>query len=161
MTALTTPTDLKIELGTEAPPLGFDLNAPAIDWTMLYPSNYFNTDDIADLAQSLGGNPVFTPTKFTIKQVQDPEKPDPNKTPDLVIGFKETAQELVCNRTRCKQLAKIAGTRDMKQWAQKLPPLELYVGVEKSMSAMPQILIRPAPTTEASIDILFGEDIDV
>lgn len=146
-TAVTTidPT-FSVALEPTAPQLAIDpMAVEHFDWKVLYPSNFFNTDDLEDMRQELGGWPVYTPVAVTVEQVQDPEHPDPNKMADLVIAFAETSTRLVCNRTRCKLLASIAGTRDPRRWVAALGRLELFVGVEKSMSKMPQILVRPAP----------------
>lgn len=159
--ALTTKETFVVDLPDTAPVLGVDVNSPAFSWQDIYPDNYFNEDNLTSRKEALGGWPLYTVKGIVLKQVQDPEKPDPAKRPDLVLQFHETTLELVCNKSRCRLLAAIAGTQNPALWPQRLPVLELYIGKYKEMSNMPQILVREAPESvngkvQAVNDELFG-----
>lgn len=135
-----------VDLADNAPALAVDPFSETFSWQDIYQDNYWNTENLPARREALGGWPVVTVSHVSIEQVQsDPERPDPNKAPDIVLAFNEYNLRLVCNKTRAKMIAQIAGTPNPALWPDALPPLELYVGVIREMSLANQVLVRPAP----------------
>lgn len=134
-----------VAIDPKAPPLGFDPHADNWNWQDVLPDNYFNRDNIKAKSEVLGGWPVFTPKRVLLASVPNPEEKKPDLSPKLVLEFEETPMQLVLNKTRCSLAAKLTGTVNPRQWAEKLPQLELYVGVDDDWATSEQVLFRAAP----------------
>lgn len=139
------PDPFIVALDPNAPALGFDPLADNWNWQDVLPDNYFNIVNLEAKRDTLGGWPIFTPKCVVLKSVPDPEEKDPDLSAKLVLQFHETTMEMVLNKTRCHRAQKLTGTPNPKKWAELLPKLEVYVGVEREMATSEQVLFRPAP----------------
>ena len=137
-----------VAMPDHAPALGFDPSDPAFTWRAVYPSNYWNMDELEERRRQLGGWPVLTPARVVVKPVYDPaefdgkEPPPEELRPKLVLEFVEAAPALVLNKSRCELLTDITGTPNPTRWAALLGPVELSVAV---LNKKAQIAINPAP----------------
>lgn len=135
-----------VDMPDNAPALGFDPAAPSMSWRDVYPSNYWNLDDLQAKRAQLGGWPVVDVARVTVKPVFDPadydgkEPPPEALIPRLVLEF-ATGPALVLNKSRCLQLEQLAGTPDPRQWAGRVKRVCLEAGI---FGGKAQIIVKPA-----------------
>ena len=154
--SIATPKTFIVDMPNEAPPMSIDLYSDSLSWMDLLPSNYWNIDLANAKRDLLGGWPVLTVQSVIIKPVLDPELPDTKQdySPKIVINFGPNQPELVCNKTRCKQIQEMTKTISPRRWGTLLAgkQVELYVGIERDMSRSEQLLIRFAPVVAAPVN---------
>lgn len=121
------------------------LDMEVVEWNDLLPDNYFNADNLTAMKNRLGGWPVFTPSICKVKAVPNPEEKNPDNSGKIVLSFEETSLELVFNKTRCTQAERLTRTKDYRRWADLLPKLVLFLGVDREFARSEQILFNAAP----------------
>lgn len=138
-----------VDLDTTAPSLGFDPSQD-FDYALIYPQSYFSAEWLDEYHTETGNWITGTVVSVGIEQVQDPQKVDPEKKPDLVLVLAGGLPKCVLNKTRAKLMVQLTGTRNPRQWTAALSgkTLEFYVGTERSMSAMSQVLFREVDNTD-------------
>jgi hypothetical protein len=142
-----------VDMPDRAPALGFDPSDPAFTWRAVYPSNFWNLEELEERRKQLGGWPVLTPARVVIRPVFDPsdydgkEPPAEALKPKLVIEFAEAAPGLVLNKSRCEMLTRMTGSPNPQLWAARLGPVSLSVGV---FGGKAQIIVEPVQADGAA-----------
>lgn len=139
-TDLTTTDTFVIDLpkGTVLP---FDPSKD-FDWSLIYAQQYMS----AEWLEEYHGTSEIWPTGMIVaiglEVVQDPERPDETKKPDIVLQLSGGLPKVVMNKTRCKIMTRLTGTRNPHFWITRLRGklLQFSVATVREMSRVPQVV---------------------